>query len=195
VDIRTIGEQLEGDQRLDAMVGPLNDVVAAVPATTRRMLQGERLGHPLHPMLTDLPIGFWTSAWVLDILGGRRSARVATTMVGLGVATALPTAAAGLADWSDLSARKQRAGVVHAAANLTATALYTASFVARCRGRRFRGVALGMAGAAAATAGGYLGGHLVFGTTVADEPVESTAAAGAADDREVIDVDLPSAAI
>jgi uncharacterized membrane protein len=168
VDVRRIGEQLEGEDRLDAVVGPLSDLVAALPQDTKRLLTGEWLGHPLHPMLTDLPIGFWTSAWVLDILGGRRAARVATAMVGLGVVTALPTAAAGLADWSALSGRKQRAGVVHAAANFVATALYASSFMARCRGRRLRGVALGMVGAGAATIGGYLGGHLVFGSQDSD---------------------------
>ena len=40
----------------------------------RDLLSGTWLGHPLHPMLTDLPIGFWTSAWVLDLLGPRRHA-------------------------------------------------------------------------------------------------------------------------
>jgi hypothetical protein len=58
---------------------------------------------------------------------------------------------------------KRRVGVVHAAANVTATALYTASFVQRCRGRRGRGIATGMVAAGVATIGGYLGGHLAFG--------------------------------
>lgn len=185
MDVRKIGDQLEGEQRLDALVGPLNRFAASVPSEIKRPLQGQTLGHPLHPMLTDLPIGFWTSAWVLDIVGGRRAARVATAMVGLGVVTAVPTAAAGLADWSELSERKQRAGVVHAVANLVATALYASSFVARCRGQRFRGVALGMAGASAATIGGYLGGHLVFGTQVPDDVPSS----GDADDGTVFEID------
>jgi len=165
MDVRMIGEELEAADQLDTVTAPLTQAVRAVPEPARRALAGDWLGHPLHPMLTDLPIGFWTTAWVLDLVGGRRSARVATAMVGLGVASALPTAAAGLVDWADLSAEKKRPGVVHAVANLAATGLYGLSFVARVRGRRFRGLALGMAGAAAATAGGYLGGHLAFGTT------------------------------
>jgi uncharacterized membrane protein len=189
VDVRGIGDQLEGEARLDAVVGPLNRAVAAMPPDTKRLLQGAWLGHPLHPMLTDLPIGFWTSAWLLDIVGGRRAARVATAMVGLGVVTAVPTIASGLADWSDLPGPKQRAGVVHAAANIVATALYASSFVARWRGQRFRGLALGMAGAGAATVGGYLGGHLVFGSEVPDE----SSSADRAGDGALVDLDLSDA--
>jgi uncharacterized membrane protein len=170
MDLRTIGSDLEAAEPLDRVTEPLARAMRAVPAPARRLLAGEWLGHPLHPMLTDLPIGFWTTAWLLDLVGGRRSARVATAMVGLGVATALPTAAAGLVDWAELSPEKRRPGVVHASANIAATALYGLSFAARVRGRRFRGVALGMAGAAAATAGGYLGGHLVFGTKAPSTP-------------------------
>jgi uncharacterized membrane protein len=148
---------------LDAAVHVLRDVADRVPEELRPVLEGEWLGHPLHPALTDLPIGFWTTSWVLDILGGRRSARTATVLVGLGIASAVPTVAAGLADWRHLSPERQRVGVVHAASNAVATACYVASFAARLRGRRARGIAWGMAGAGAATVGGYLGGHLVFG--------------------------------
>lgn len=144
--------------------GPLRELTAALPGDATRALRGEAIGHPLHPMLTDLPIGFWTSAFVLDLLPIRRTRGVATVLVGLGVVSAVPTAAAGLADWSGLSSAKQRVGVVHAASNLVASGLYGLSFLARVRGRQLRGVALGMAGAAAATAGGYLGGHLAYGT-------------------------------
>jgi len=119
-------------------------------------------GHPLHPVLTDLPIGFWTSAWVLDLVGGERHAPSATLLTGLGVLSVVPTAATGAADWRSLDRRSKRLGLVHAAANVTATALYTASWLARRRGERRRGLWLGHAGAAAATLGGALGGELVF---------------------------------
>lgn len=171
MDPRTLTVRLEGQEQLDAAAGPLRDLADAVPSGARSLLRGDALGHPLHPALTDLPIGFWTSAWLLDLVGGRRRAGVATAMVGLGVAAALPTAAAGLVDWSEMGPRRQRVGVVHAVGNLAATALYGASFLARIRGRRGRGILLGWAGAAAATAGAYLGGHLAFGTRQAALPV------------------------
>jgi uncharacterized membrane protein len=150
-------------ESLDRGVDALRRLSDAVPEAARPVLAGEWLGHAVHPLLTDLAIGFWTSAWALDLIGGRRSDRAATILVGLGVASALPTAASGLVDWREMDGPKQRVGVVHAAANLTATALYAASFVQRCRGHRARGIASGMAASAVATVGGYLGGHLVFG--------------------------------
>jgi uncharacterized membrane protein len=150
-------------EALDVGVERLRQLSDAVPTEIRPTLAGEWLGHPLHPMLTDLAIGFWTSAWALDLIGGRRGARAATVLVGLGVASALPTAASGLVDWREMDRPKQRVGVVHAVANVTATALYAASFVQRCRGRRARGIATGMVAAGVATVGGYLGGHLAFG--------------------------------
>jgi nitrite reductase/ring-hydroxylating ferredoxin subunit/uncharacterized membrane protein len=116
----------------------------------------------LHPVLTDLPIGFWTSAFVLDLVGGRRARPAADALVGIGVAAALPTAATGLADWSDLDKAARRSGIVHAAANVAATTLYGLSFLARRRGHRAGGVVLGLVGAAAASAGGFLGGHLAY---------------------------------
>jgi nitrite reductase/ring-hydroxylating ferredoxin subunit/uncharacterized membrane protein len=163
VDLSRIAERLEDQPALDRLVDPLETLAGLVPpGEVKDLLHGVWLGHPLHPLLTDLPIGFWTSAFVLDLVGGRKGQPAADALVALGVVSALPTAAAGLADWSELSRPDQRSGAVHAAANLTATALYAWSFVARRRGRRLRGVALGMAGSAAATVGGFLGGHLTF---------------------------------
>jgi uncharacterized membrane protein len=148
-----------------SMLDPVAERVAGwwgrLPEPTLDQLRGRALGHPLHPVATDLPIGFWTSAWVLDLVGGKRSRRASRLLVGLGVASALPTVATGLTDFLQLDRAGRRIGVVHASANAAATALYAASFVARGRSHR-RGVALGHLAAACATAGGFLGGHLAF---------------------------------
>jgi nitrite reductase/ring-hydroxylating ferredoxin subunit/uncharacterized membrane protein len=147
---------------IPAADGVREAVVRAIPnGPTKDVLSGTWLGHPLHPMLTDLPIGFWTSAFVLDIVGGRRSRPAAELLVGLGVLSALPTAASGAADWSDTEGRSRRVGLVHAAANASAITLYTWSWSARRHHRYHRGVALGFLGATAATVGGFLGGHLL----------------------------------
>lgn len=150
--------------RIDGLVDALDRGVSTwLPrGPLKDLAHGVWLGHPLHPVLSDLPIGFWTSAWVLDIAGGARAEPAADALVGLGVLSAAPTVIAGAADWSELDRPARRDGVVHALANATATVLYAASFVSRRAGHRRIGVALGFAGAAAATAGGYLGGHLVF---------------------------------
>jgi uncharacterized membrane protein len=143
----------------------VDEVAAAIPPKARSFLGGDWLGHPLHPMLTDLPIGFWTSSFVLDFLGGRRNRRASAAFVGLGVASAAPTIAAGLVEYDKLDPddKKRETAVVHLAANGVGTLFYLWSFLARLRGKRGKGIFLGLLGAAAVTAGGYLGGQLAFG--------------------------------
>jgi uncharacterized membrane protein len=161
--------RLEHADALDGLVRAGQQLPDRYPPELRSALAGDWLGHPLHPVLTDLPIGFWTTSWVLDLLGGRRSARVATAFVGLGVVSAVPTIASGLVEWPSQTPGRARVAAVHLAANAAATFAYTASFLARVRGRRGRGVALGMLGAGLATAGGLLGGHLAYGSDSADQ--------------------------
>ncbi len=153
-----------GDARnLDGAVRSLARVASAIPSKgpVKDALSGTWLDHPLHPMLTDLPIGFWTSAWVLDIVGGERDRDAARRLVGAGVLCALPAALTGAADWSDTEGASRRVGVVHAIVNSSALVLYAGSWIARRRGRDRQGVALSWAGATFATVGGFLGGHLV----------------------------------
>jgi uncharacterized membrane protein len=125
------------------------------------VLRGEWMGRPVHPLLTDLPVGFWTSAWVLDFVPARRDA--ARTLVGLGVASAAPTVLSGLADLPRLDRSLDPVARRHVLANSTATALYALSWWQRRRGRHARGVLIGQLAAAAATIGGHLGGELAFG--------------------------------
>jgi nitrite reductase/ring-hydroxylating ferredoxin subunit/uncharacterized membrane protein len=159
---RAVG-RLGVDERLDAVAGPAGDAVrhALDRQPVKDALSGTWLGHPLHPLLTDLPIGFWTSAFTLDLVGGARTRRASTQLVAWGVVCAVPTALSGAADWGDTTGPARRIGLVHAAANTTALACYAASWWSRVGGRHARGVALGLAGATAATVGGYLGGHLL----------------------------------
>lgn len=148
------------DKVAEHLSGAVSSVIGSGPV--KDLLSGTFLGHPVHPLLTDLPIGFWTSAWVLDLIGGKRSRAAARRLVALGVLSAVPTAAAGLSDWSDTVGKPRRVGLAHAAANTVALTTYALSWRARRRGRHWTGVGWGMVGAAAATAGGALGGHLTF---------------------------------
>jgi nitrite reductase/ring-hydroxylating ferredoxin subunit/uncharacterized membrane protein len=156
-------ESLERADSLDPVADRVHELVAqAIPnGAFKDLLSGTWLGHPAHPMLTDLPIGCWTSAFVLDFVGGRRSRHAAELLIGLGVVTALPTAATGASDWSDTWGASRRVGLVHAAANASALVLYACSWRARRKNHYARGVALGILGATAATIGGFLGGHLL----------------------------------
>lgn len=126
----------------------------------RSTLRGEPLGHALHPLLTDFPLGAWMSTSLLDLFAGRRARPAATGLLAFGVVAAVPTALAGLAEWREAAGRARRVGVVHAAVNGTALTLYATSLVARLRGRHRRAVGLGIAGGVVAFVGGYLGGHL-----------------------------------
>lgn len=153
---------LEDAQPLDRWVGPVQGAARAVLRSrrVRDALHGVWLGHPLHPMLVQLPIGAFASAGVLDLKRGHE--RSADVLVTAGLAGALPAAAAGLADWAQTHRQQQRVGVVHAAANVTALACYAASLTARAAGRRRSGRALAYAGLGLLGAGGLLGGHLAY---------------------------------
>jgi uncharacterized membrane protein len=126
------------------------------------------LGHSLHPVLTDLPLGCWTSASIIDVIGGRAGRSAATRLVALGVLSAGPTAYAGLASWSRLEGEDRRVGAVHAVINDVAIVLFTGSLAARLRGDHWRGVRLALLGNVATVAAGQLGGHLALGKGTAE---------------------------
>jgi uncharacterized membrane protein len=155
-------ERIAGITSLDAPARKLADLSARWQGTFADLARGKPLGHPLHPALTDLPIGFWTSSFVLDLLVLRRFAAASRLLVGAGVLSAVPTVIAGVADVPTLDPRRRRVAVVHAGANAVAASMYTASWWLRRR-HRVAGVTIGVAAAAAATLGGYLGGWLAFG--------------------------------
>jgi nitrite reductase/ring-hydroxylating ferredoxin subunit/uncharacterized membrane protein len=159
---------IERFDRLDGVASSLAKIVGrAVQARPiRNFLSGTYLGHPLHPVLTDLPIGAWSMAAVLDTFGGRQSEAAADMLVCVGIASAVPTAAAGLNDWSDTQGKTRRTGLVHAAATATALCLYTGSAVARANGHRGLGMALGRTGFGVLMFGGFLGGHLAYANAV-----------------------------
>jgi len=164
-----LAQGLEHDERLDGPVEGLAPVARAVVGNDTRasVLRGDPLGHKLHPVLTDLPLGLWMSASALDLLGGPSARAAAQRLVGLGLLSTGPTIAAGLADWERSGDRARRVGVVHAALNGVATGLYGLSWMARRRGRHQLGVLAALGGAGASAASGYLGGHMSFGMTSA----------------------------
>lgn len=147
---------------LDRVAEAAQRALGALDAAPRLVgvLRGDALGHALHPLLTDVPLGAWMSATILDLTGHGGARPAARALIGTGLAAAVPTVASGLVEWRATSGRPRRVGVAHAAANTGAVALYCGSLAARRRGRGGAGIALALAGGALATAGGYLGGHL-----------------------------------
>ncbi len=150
------------DPAADVMDRAVHAVLPKGPA--KDALHGTWLGHQLHPLLVAVPIGLWSGATLLDLTSGEDGRRAAKRLVGAGLLVALPTAASGLADWSELGAfrRPKRVGLVHAAANTVTALLYGASWLARRRGDHGRGRDLALLGAGALSVGGYLGGHLAY---------------------------------
>jgi len=154
-----VSDRLERAEGLDRVVGPVQQVVRKLPpGKVRDALHGVWLGHPVHPVLVQVPVGAWMSAAFLDAIGqdGARH------LIGLGLLASVPAAVAGSADWAEQHEQQMRTGVVHAAANTAAITLYTGSLVARGRGRRGLGKALGYAGLAAVAVGGLLGGDISY---------------------------------
>ena len=156
-----IARLVEGLDSVDGIADRLAPLVTrAVGSGPRRdALAGSWLGHPFHPLLVMAPLGCWSAAGLLDLLGERRAAQ---TLVGAGILTAVPAAATGLSDWSDTTGAERRVGFVHMACNSAALLAYTRSWRQRRRGRHFSGAAWSLAGAALSGAGGWLGGHLAY---------------------------------
>jgi nitrite reductase/ring-hydroxylating ferredoxin subunit/uncharacterized membrane protein len=157
----------------------------------KNLLTGTWLGHPLHPVFSDLPIGCWSCAAGLDLAGRDGAHEVADVLVLLGIVSAVPAGVTGLADWSDTEGEDRRIGLVHATANLLAVSLYSTSLIVDRRRHPWFSLGLRLAGLGGVTAGGYLGGHLTFGRgvgvdhTLFDEaPTYWTRIAGESDLRE-----------
>jgi nitrite reductase/ring-hydroxylating ferredoxin subunit/uncharacterized membrane protein len=157
-------ERLEETEAIDTVADPAQELLADLlpPGPLKDALSGTWLGHPLHPLLIAGPIGFWTSATLLDLVGGRKSRKAATRPVGLGVLAALPTAASGAPDWADTTGASKRVGLVHAAFNYAAVGAFFGSWRARRKGHHGRGVLLALVGDGCIAVSGYLGGHLSY---------------------------------
>lgn len=159
----------------------LNDRVSAVvqPLYERHrdnlavelMHGGRWAGHALHPALSDLPIGLWYGAFVLETLGrdvptGGARLDPAGTLSAVGLVSAVATAATGVADWSVSDGDDRKVGLFHGLLNVAGTALQGGALVARMTGHRRSARTLSASSLAVTAAAGYVGGHLVQGRAV-----------------------------
>lgn len=162
-------EQLEQASTLDALSKRIQVLVdTALPdGNPRKLLEGRWLGHALHPVLSDVPIGSWTSSVILDLLGGHAAQSSADLLIIVGLAAALPTALSGWTDWSrGTDKQQQRVGLIHAVANISGVSLFALSLRQRRQDRRKVGKLLSLAGAGSMGTAAYLGGHLSFARSV-----------------------------
>ncbi|HSO99634.1 MAG TPA: Rieske 2Fe-2S domain-containing protein, partial [Solirubrobacteraceae bacterium] len=172
--LEPIVDAIEGAQPLDSVAAPIGKAARSLATgTPGEILSGTWLGHPVHPLLTDVVVGSFTSASLLDLLGADSAA--ASALITIGAAAYAPTALTGITDWSASEASNpavRRTGLVHATANVIGAGLYLASLRPRARGQRMKGTLLGLAGLTVMSAGAYLGGHLTYALGVgADQTV------------------------
>lgn len=132
----------------------------------KNFLHGKWLGHPVHPMLTDIPLGAWTTAVVLDTMelcGSKQYKPGADAAVSIGLVGAAGAAITGITDWTGTTEVERKAGLVHAVLNIGATALYIASmFLRKKKKSRAAAITLSMLGYGITTASAYIGGNLVY---------------------------------
>lgn len=134
----------------------------------KSFLNGTWLGHPLHPVLTDIPIGAWTASLLLDVFDAVSSeddngyAKAADATLKIGIVGAVGAALAGLADWQHLQNPERRVGTAHGLMNSAALAAYLASLRFRKRSARGTGRLLSLLGYSLVFGSSILGGHMVY---------------------------------
>jgi uncharacterized membrane protein len=164
----------------------------------RALLHGPR-GHPVHPPLTDATIGAYTAATVLAVLGafGVAEDKLApawwvTLIVGL-VFNA-PTSLTGLLDWKEIERGTplRRTATTHLVVMVAAAALFGLAAILGYGGwsdgeLEALPLVLTLAGFATLTAGGWLGGSIVFvhGMRVEGQPEKPAGDAIAPGEEEI----------
>ncbi|RPJ39699.1 MAG: DUF2231 domain-containing protein [Chloroflexi bacterium] len=169
----TLSKWFNRQDWLDRFAKPVQSLVTqlfnnggVVGKKIANFLNGTWLGHPLHSVITDVPVGAWTAAITLDAMeastGRKGIGQAADAAVALGVASAASAAVAGFADWQHTTGESRRVGFTHALLNTLALGLYVSSMVARSSRQRSLGRALALAGFGVVSASAYLGGDLVY---------------------------------
>jgi nitrite reductase/ring-hydroxylating ferredoxin subunit/uncharacterized membrane protein len=132
------------------------------PKWLRSFLHGTWLGHPLHPLLTDVPIGGLTIALILDLLGIYDGANSATL---LGFGGLILAAIAGFVDLDETDGKARQYGGVHASLMLIAMVFYVFSLAVRfgyAPGTPFQATLTAAFGYVIVVLGAYVGGDLAF---------------------------------
>ncbi|HEY1456714.1 MAG TPA: Rieske (2Fe-2S) protein [Candidatus Dormibacteraeota bacterium] len=126
------------------------------------------LGHPLHPALTDLPVGAWTVGLLADwffVTTGRVPPIAGDLALAVGIAGAVLAAVTGYTDFHDTIGRERRTAMLH---GLTMTGVLLIELVSlglrlEAPGTRMGAILLSTVGWLGALAGAYVGGHLTYG--------------------------------
>ncbi len=162
------------------------------PRRLKSVLNGTWFGHPLHPVITDVPITAWMLTalfdviWLISPTHNTWAAYGAFVAVIVGLLGALGAIVTGFTDWSDTYGPERRVGLNHSIFNASATILYLVSFLLRLMAGPGDGVAaamLGFVGLVCVLYAGYLGGEMVF---TKGTGVNHTAREAASEDYEAV---------
>lgn len=180
-----IAEIVERQTWLDKLAQPFQGWLTRLfgqPGEPQRkvkdVLNGTWLGHAVHPLFTDVPLGSWSGTMLLDLLWLAQEdhgvARGADRTLELGLFGATASVLTGVADWSDLVDTDLRVGFLHGLLNGSITLTYFTSWLLRRAGLRKAGIAVSSVGYLTSLFSAYLGGELVFakGTGVNHEAFE-----------------------
>jgi nitrite reductase/ring-hydroxylating ferredoxin subunit/uncharacterized membrane protein len=165
-------------ERLGAPFGRFGDWVARIVDAFYRVLgrpgkglqdflNGSWLGHPTHPVVTDIVVGGATVVVVFDLaamlFGATDLDTAALVAVVVTALSALSAVVTGLTDFKDTGKGDERnVAILHGLVNIVATVAYLASLGVRLGGAVDAGRWLSLAGALILAGGAYVGGHLVF---------------------------------
>jgi len=125
------------------------------------------LGHPLHPALTDVPLGAWFAAVVLGFasyIWPAVPAAVGPSVLAVGIVAALAAAAAGYTDFHDTYGLERRTGLLHGLTMTLAVLVMVVSLAVTIwsPGGRAAALAIATAGLLISLFGAFVGGHLTF---------------------------------
>jgi nitrite reductase/ring-hydroxylating ferredoxin subunit/uncharacterized membrane protein len=154
------------DRIADGVQPKVREAVEESGTTVRNALDGKWLEVPLHPVLTDVPVGSWTAALVFDGLDAATDSRAARNAADaslvMGILGALGAAVTGLSDWRYLSGGSRRMGVAHGLLNTIGLVLSVVSLLLRATGRRKAGRLTFLAGYSVSGMAAHLGGELSY---------------------------------
>jgi len=129
-------------------------------------LHGKWLGHPLHPVLTDITIGAWMIGAFFDLAGictkDKTCEQIGDRLAEVGTVSAVPTFLTGLTDFSTFPEKSATPATIHGAANVINILLYGLSVRQRRRGQRRSALTLSFFAIALSSFSAWLGGMLVY---------------------------------
>jgi len=152
---------------LQKIVGGSYKLLGKPGHTLKTLVHGTWLGHPLHPVITDIPLGAWTLAVLFDIIylvkGTHGWVSAADVTIFVGLLAALGAAVTGYTDWNETIDRERRVGIAHGLINTIVIVIYLVSLIIRVTGgSRGLAIVLALIGYALVLTAAFLGGELVF---------------------------------